>query len=234
MPEIIQVFTSLPLFGLVLTLSAYAVGKRIYSRLPISILHPVLTASIIIIILLFILDVNLQSYQRGGSMISFMLGPATVSLAVPLYRKIEILKSHFFIILTAITVGSLTSILSVVVLSRWLKLPEELTLSLIPKSITTPIAVETAEKIGGLSSITALSVIFTGIIGAVAGPAILKLFRIKSPTAKGLALGTASHAIGASRALEMGQTEGAISSLSIGLAGIITVIAAPLLVRVLF
>ncbi|MBI9109249.1 MAG: LrgB family protein [Spirochaetales bacterium] len=234
MADLIQTFSETPMFGLVLTLTAYAVGQKIYIKLPVSFFHPVLTASALIILFLFFFDISLDDYQNGGRMISFMLGPATVSLALPLYKKIDILKSHFLIILTAITVGTITSIISVTLISKTLNLPSELTLSLIPKSVTTPIAVETAEKIGGLPSITALSVIFTGITGAVTGPALLKLFRIKSPTAKGLALGTASHAIGTSRALELGQTEGAISSLSIGLAGIITAIAAPILVRILF
>ena len=234
MTEIISNFSSTPLFGLALTLAAYAVGRKIYSKLPVSILHPVLTASAIIIAVLFLLNIDPGDYQKGGSMISFLLAPATVALAVPLYRRIDTLKRHIFIILTAITVGAVTSIISVIVISKALNLPEELTLSMIPKSITTPIAVETSAKIGGLPSITALSVIFTGITGAVAGPALLKLFKIYSPTAKGLALGTSSHAIGTSRALEIGETEGAISSLSIGLAGIITVIAAPVFVNFLF
>ncbi len=234
MIEIIRDFSSTPLFGIVLTLAAYAAGRLIFTKLPVSILHPVLTASAIIILVILLLDINLDNYQKGGSMISFMLGPATVALAVPLYRKINLLKSHIFIILAAIAVGSLTSIISVTLISKAIGLPTELTLSLIPKSITTPIAVETAEKIGGLPSITALSVICTGITGAVIGPGLLKLFKINDPAAKGLALGTASHAIGTSRALELGQTEGAMSSLSIGLAGIITVIAAPLLVNLLF
>jgi len=234
MAEIIQNFAGSPLFGLVLTLTAYAIGQKIYTKLSISLLHPVLTASAIIILTLYLLDISLSDYQRGGRMISFMLGTATVSLAVPLYRRIEILRSHFLIIITAITIGTITSIISVSLISKALHLPTELTMSLIPKSITTPIAIETADKIGGLPSITALSVIFTGITGAVCGPAILKLLRIKSPTAKGLALGTAAHAIGTSRALELGETEGAISSLSIGLAGIVTVISAPIIVNFLF
>lgn len=234
MAEIIRIFSANPLFGVMITLAAYAAGRLLYSKLPFSLLHPVLTASAAVILLIVLLDINLEDYQKGGRMISFMLGPATVSLAVPLYRKIEVLKSHIVIILTAIAVGSITSIISVALISRALGLPDELTLSLIPKSITTPIAVETAEKIGGLPSVTALSVIFTGITGAVTGPFILKLLKIENPTAKGLAIGTSSHAIGTSRALELGQTEGAMSSLSIGLAGIVTVIAAPLLINLLF
>ena len=226
----IDSFFSNPLFGIVLTLASYAAGLQIYRRTRASVLHPVITSSIIIIIILQLFNIRLDNYQNGGSIISFLLGPATVSLAVPLFRQIGLLKKHAVVIFIAITAGSISSILSVIFLSGLLGMPDELRISLIPKSITTPIAVELSEKLGGLPSITALAVIFTGITGAVAGPLILKLLKIKHPAAAGLAMGTAAHAIGTSRALEMGEAEGALGSLSISLAGIITVIAAPMFI----
>lgn len=228
-----EAFFNNTLFGIVLTLASYAAGLQIYRRAKISLLHPVLTSSLMIIIILLLFNIKLDYYQNGGSVISFLLGPATVSLAVPLYRQINVLKKHVIVIIVSITIGASVSIISTILLSQLLDLPEELIVSLIPKSITTPIAVEVSDKLGGLPSITALAVIFTGITGAVAGPWILKLLRIKHPAAAGLAMGTSAHAIGTSRALEMGETEGAVSSLSIGLAGIITVLAAPLLVNLL-
>ena len=228
-----ETFCCSPLFGIVLTLGAYAAGVKIYSRFRFAILHPVLTSSAVIIVFILISGINIEEYQKGGSIISFMLGPATVSLAVPLYRRISVLKKHAVIILVSISVGTVVSIVSVILLSKAFGLPEELILSLSPKSITTPIAVEVAGKIGGMPPITALAVITTGIIGAIIGPGLLRLLRITEPAAKGLAMGTAAHAIGTSRALEMGETEGAVSSLSIGLAGIITVITVPFIITLL-
>ncbi len=227
-------FTGTPIFGVVLTLTAFAVGKLLYKKTGLSILHPVITSSIIIMTVLLISGIRIEDYQEGGSMISFMLGPATVALAVPLYRQIEILKTHAVIIITSITVGAVVSVVSVILLARMLDLPEQLTLSLVPKSITTPIAVELSEKIEGLPSITAMAVIFTGIFGAVAGPSLLRFLRVEDPAAKGLAMGTSAHAIGTSRAIEMGEVEGALSSLSIGLAGIITAVSAPFIISLFF
>ena len=234
MADFILYFTELPIFGIVLTLSAFAAGRWIYSKLPLSFLHPVLTASVIIIVFLELCNIDIDAYQNGGRFISFLLGPATVALALPLYQKIDLLKRHFIIILVAIAAGAVSSVISVVLLSRAFGLPQQLALSLVPKSITTPIAVEASAKLGGFPPVTAIAVIITGITGAVAGPLLLKLLRVNSPAAKGLAMGTSSHAIGTSRALEMGQTEGALSSLSIGLAGIITVVSAPFLIGILF
>ena len=234
MTDVLRQFCSTPLFGLVVTLAAYTAGRLLYSRFPVSILHPVLTASALIITLLTLMDIRLEDYQLGGRFISFMLGPATVSLALPLYRKMALLRKHFFIILASISAGAVSSIVSAILLSKLFDLPGELLLALVPKSVTTPIAVEIAEQLGGMTSLTAIAVIMTGIIVAITGPPILKILKIDSPTARGLALGTAGHAIGTSRAIETGQTEGAVASLSIGLAGIITVIAAPLIVNLLF
>ncbi len=220
-------FCSNPAFGLVITLSAYAAGLRLYKKASVSLLHPVLTASVLIIAFLLIFGVDIESYQKGGAVISFMLPPATAALAVPLYRQRKVLKKHAVIIFISISVGAVVSIVSAILFSKVLGLPEELILSMAPKSITTPIAIEASARIGGLPSITALAVIFTGITGAILGPLVLKLLHISDPTAKGLAMGTAAHAIGTSRALEMGETEGALGSLSIGLAGIITVMIIP-------
>ncbi|MDC7227508.1 MAG: LrgB family protein [Spirochaetales bacterium] len=230
----IDSITANPLFGICITLAAYALGVKIYSRIRISILHPVLTSSAIILVIIILTGIPLENYQNGGWIISFMLGPATVALAVPLYRQFQVLKAHVVVIMVSITVGAVVSIISTVAFAKLLGLPADLVLSLSPKSVTTPIAIEVSAKLGGLPSITALSVVFTGIIGAVTGPWLLKILRINHPTAKGLAMGTAAHAIGTSRALEMGENEGAVSSLSIGLAAIITALSAPYILSLLF
>lgn len=228
---IFETLFATPLFGIVITLAAYSIGAAVYQKKKIPLLHPVLTASAIIMIFMMLTGIEVEQYQYGGSIITFMLGPATVALAVPLYRQIQVLKTHAVVIIVSITVGAVVSIISIILIAKAAGLPEDLIISMAPKSITTPIAVEASEKLGGLPSITALSVVFTGITGAVAGPFILRVLRIKTPTAKGLAMGTAAHAIGTARALEMGETEGAVSGLAIGLAAIITVSIAPLLFR---
>ena len=229
----IDEITRNPIFGISLTLAAYAAGLQIYKRFKFSFLHPILTASAIIIALITILDIPLENYQNGGSLISLLLGPATAALAVPLYRQRKEIKTHLIVILASITIGAVVSVISTILLSRLFKLPEDLVYSLIPKSVTTPIAVEVSEKLGGIPTITAIAVILTGITGAVLGPRTLKLLRINRPAAKGLAIGTSAHAIGTSRALEIGEKEGAAAGLAIGIAGIITALAAPLLVSLL-
>ncbi len=228
-----EAFFSSPLFGITITLAAYTLARAIYLKFSISFLHPVITGSAFIIIFLFLTGISLENYQRGGTIISFMLIPATVSLAVPLYRQFHILKRHAVILITGIFAGSVTSIFSVILLSKVFGLPEELMLSLVPKSVTTPIAVEISAGIGGLPSITALSVIITGILGAIIGPGLLGILKIRNATSRGIAMGTAAHAIGTSRALELGETEGAMSSLAIGMAGLVTVLIAPLIISIL-
>lgn len=222
-------FLESSLFGIVLTLTAYALAKLLYDKSKLALANPVISASAIIIAVLLILDIEIEAYQRGGEIISFMLIPATVSLAIPLYRRVELLKKHAAAIIIGVLSGSTVSIVSVLLLSRLFGLPEELTISLIPKSVTTPIALEISTPLGGLPSITAISVILTGIIGAVIGPLLLRITGPHHPVGQGLSMGTAAHAIGTSRALEMGETEGAMSSLAIGLAGVVTVILAPII-----
>lgn len=225
----VEPLLSNPLFGTGLTLAAYAVGVLLYRKTGVSVLHPVIIASVLIMLILEVFGIPVEAYQQGGRMISFLLGPATVVLAVPLYRQMRILKTHALIIIVSIAVGAVTSMVSVILLSRAFGLPEQLILSLVPKSVTTPIAVDISASLGGSSSITVIAVVITGIFGAVIGPFLLKVLHISDPSARGLALGTASHAIGTSRALELGELDGAISSLSIGLAGIITVFTAPVI-----
>lgn len=181
-----------------------------------------------IIFILLRFHIPLASYHQGGKIISFFLGPATVILAIPMYKQLPTLKNHMKAILIGITTGVITSITVVHLLAKFAGLDTKLILSLLPKSITTPIGIAVSESVGGMISITVMAIIVTGIFGAMIAPSVCKLFRIHHPVAKGIAIGTASHAVGTSKALEMGETEGAMSSLSIALAGVITVLLVPL------
>ena len=220
-----------PLFGIFLTLSAFEVGVAISKKFKNSLLNPLLIALILIVGFLTITGIGYDSYKIGGDYISVLLGPATVVLAVPLYRQLSNLKKHWFPILTGIAVGSLTSIVCVVFFSKLAGLSKSLLLSLVPKSITIPMGSVVSEQIGGIPSITIISIVITGITGAVTASVICKFFHIKNKVAQGIAIGTASHALGTNRAMEIGETQGAMSSLAIGVAGIFTAVVAPLLLQ---
>ena len=223
-----------PLFGVCLTIIAYVIGMEIYKKFKLPILNPILIALIIIIPVLLYFKIPLETYKKGGDLISFFLAPATVVLAVPLYKKIDLLKQHFIPILGGVIVGVLASILSCTLIGKVLGLNLSLIKSSLSKSLTTPIAIELSKQVGGVVPITIVMVMITGITGAVMAPFICKVFKIKNEIARGIAIGTASHAVGTSRAIEMGETEGAMSGLAIGVAGVLTVFILPLLYIVLF
>lgn len=224
-------FVNNPMFGILITIIAFEISVLINKKTKLSILNPVFISMIIIIAFLLILDIDFSSYNKGGNFITFFLTPATVILAVPLYKQFDLLKKNLFPILIGVFVGCLTSISSIIFLSRYLNVNTKIGLSLIPKSITTPIGIEISNQIGGIPSITIVCIIITGVIGAVFGPSVCKLFKIKDKVAIGVSIGTSSHALGTTKAMELGETEGAMSSLSIGIAGIITVILAPILIK---
>ena len=222
-----------PLFGILLSLVAFEIGVAIHKKWKYSLLNPLLIANVLIIGFLCATGISLETYNLGGDYISFFLGPVTVVLAVPLYRQLENLKKFWFTILAGITVGSLTSVLCVILCGKLLGLGKVLTLSLLPKSITIPMGSVVSEQIGGIPSVTIIAITITGITGAVTAPMVCKFFRIKNPVAQGVATGTASHALGTSKALEMGEVQGAMSSLSIGIAGVFTAVVAPVLLTAL-
>ncbi|WP_269851100.1 LrgB family protein [Methanosarcina horonobensis] len=157
--------------------------------------------------------IDFETYNLGGDYISFFLGPSTVVLAVPLYKKIQLLKSDVLPIIAGISAGYIAGISSILILSNFFGLDKIITSSLVPKSVTTPIGIEISKQIGGLPAITVAAIVATGIIGAVLGPFICRSFRIKDSVAVGIAIGTASHALGTTRAIELGETEGAMSGL---------------------
>ena len=226
MPKIIL---SDPLFGIVVTVLAYLIAKWISDRVKTPLLNTAIGSLLLVMAFLLVFKVDTADYLKGGDMVLMLLGPATVALAFPIYDKRAILKKHLAAILTGVFAGAVTSILSAVLLCKAFGITGELLLSLIPKCVTTPIGIELSSMLGGLAPITVTAIMITGVFGNMLGPYILKLFRIKTPVAKGVALGTTSHAVGTSRAFEIGETEGAMSGLSIGIAGVITVIIAPII-----
>ena len=223
-----DIFTNNMCFGIFISLIAFEIGLFIYKKTKFPLFNPLLIAAILVIGFLAIFDIDFDTYNKGGQFINIFLGPATIVLAVPLYKNLPLLKKNFLPIFTGILVGSLVSILSVVSIAVFMGLDKTITVSLMAKSVTTPIGIEITNSLGGVSSITVLAIVLSGIIGAVVGPTIFKVLKINNPIAKGVSLGTASHAVGTSKALEIGETEGAMSSLSIGVAGIITVFLAPI------
>ena len=228
-----DVFTNNMFFGIFISLVAFEIGLFIYKKTKLPLFNPLLIASIIIIAFLKIFNIDFDTYNKGAQFINVFLGPATIVLAVPLYKNLHLLKKHFIPIFTGIFIGSLVSVLSVISISIFLNLDNSLTISLLSKSVTTPIGIEITNSLGGVSSRTVLAIVLSGISGAVVGPTVFKILRINHPIAKGVSLGTASHAVGTSKALEIGETEGAMSSLSIGVAGIITVFLAPICYSIL-
>ncbi|NBG87747.1 LrgB family protein [Isachenkonia alkalipeptolytica] len=220
--------TSTPLFGILISLMAYQIGLVIFKRTKIQVLNPILTSALIIIGVLVMFDIPLENYEAGGDYILFLLGPATVVLAVPLYRQRELLVKYLFPILMGITVGAATSIVSVWFLSHALNIDQLAIISLLPKSVTTPIGFEIARQTGGNPALAVPAIVITGVTGAVVGPTVLRWFRIKEEVAQGVSMGTSAHGLGTAKAIEMGETQGAMSGLSIGVSGIITVVLVPL------
>ena len=220
-------------FGIILSLAAFEIGILINRKTRSALLNPLLLAIIFVIGILLTFHIPIESYNKGGSFILFFLGPATVVLAVPLFKQIELLKKNIIPILGGITVGSIASISSVVLLSRLFHVDLSVAVSMLPKSVTTAIGMEISKQIGGITSLSVAVIVLTGISGAVIGPAVCRLLRIKDEVAVGVSIGTASHAVGTSKAMELGETQGAMSGLSIGIAGLITVILVPLFVRFL-
>ena len=215
-----------PFVWIALSILTYEIGILIQKRVKNPIANPLLIAMLLMIGILVATGTPVETYNTGGSFISMCLSPATVVLAVPIFRQMEVLKRNLLPILAGALVGSLVSMGSVFALCRLFGLEAKLTASLLPKSITTAIAQDVSSVLGGIPSVTVICVCLTGILGAIALPSFLKLVRISDPVATGIAIGTASHAVGTSRAIQLGETEGAMSGLAIAIAGIITAVLA--------
>lgn len=213
-------------FGIALTVFAYWTGSRVQKKTGLVICNNMLITVAIIIAVLKIFNISYESYYVGGSVINMFLGPATTCMAVSIYAKKDLLKKYWLPVIAGCLAGAVTSIVCVFVMCRLFALDSAMLMSLLPKSVTTPIASAISESHGGIVSITVAAVIVTGILGNLAAPMLIKLFRIKDPMAAGLGIGAASHAMGTAKAVEIGDTEGAMSGLAIGVCGIITAILA--------
>lgn len=214
--------TSQPVFGVAITLVFYSLTHLATRRSRWALANPLLLGSLGIILLLVLLRIDYQEYNRGGSLVSFWLGPATVALAVPLYKQLESVKRNALPILAGIAVGSLVGMISAAGIAALFGAEDAVVRSLLPKSVTTPIAIELARVLGGIPSLTSVLVVTTGLIGNTLGPFVLRLARVRRPEAVGLALGTAAHGIGTARALQISEESGAMSGLAMGLAGVLT------------
>lgn len=218
-----EIFSS-PYFGVALSVAAFGIGVKLQQKLKTPVCNPLIIAIVLTAGVLLIFKIPYEAYDVGGEIINMFLAPATACLAVAIYTKIKILKQYWLPILAGCTAGSAASMLSVYGLCRLFGLDESLTISLIPKSVTTPIAVSIAEPAGGVVPITVVAVIGTGILGSIIAPLLIRIFRVTDPMAAGLAIGASSHAVGTSKAIELGEVEGAMSGLAIGVCGIITVL----------
>lgn len=214
----------LPLFGLGVTLIVALLSIYLRKKINSYLFNPMLFSTLLIMAVLLMFNVPYEDYAVGGDYILKLLGPITVVLAVPLYEHRNILKKQFLTIVVSIVFGSLTAIVSVYIFSFLSGLDMSLIKSLLPHSITTPLGIEASKMINGLTGLTILSIVITGISGAMMSDFVFKYFKIKDPIAKGISLGTAAHAIGTGRALEYGRLEGAISGLSISISGISTIL----------
>lgn len=213
-------------FGIVISVVAFQGAVWLNRKIRTPLLNPLLVAVAFIIIVLSVFHIPLQDYQTGARVISYFLGPATAVLAYSIYRQLAVLKKHFVPILAGCLAGSVTSMVSAYLLCRAFGLDKSMAMSMLPKSVTTPIAMSVSEELGGITSVTVAVVIATGIMGSILAPTLIKLFRVKSPIAAGVAIGTCSHAVGTSKAMEIGELEGAMSGIAIGVSGLLTMIIA--------
>lgn len=218
-------------FGIVLSFAAYEIGKWINQKLKTPIANPLLIAILLIIGFLSITGIDYEYYKKGGDFIAFFIGPATVAMVLDLYANLDILKKNILPILVGVGFGTIFSFILAIFLSKIFQIDKNLVASLIPQSITTAIAISLSGEYQGIIGLTAIVVVIRGVSGAVFAPIVMKIFRIKDPVAQGVAIGTSSHAVGTSQARLMGEIQGAMSGLSIAIAGITAVIIMPLAMK---
>ena len=223
-----DILSASAVWGTALTIAAFGLGTLINRRTGKAWCNPLLLGSLFVILLLSILKIPYPDYKASASPVSFLLFPATVSLAVPLYEKWELLKRNAAAIIAGVCAGVVTSLGSITAMAWLLRLNMAQTVTLLPKSVTTAIGIDVAETLGGMAPLAGAVIILTGITGNLTAQWLCRVCRITDPLARGIGIGTASHAVGTAKALEMGEIEGAMSSLAVALAGILTAIAAPL------
>lgn len=210
-------------FSVAVSIIAYEAGSQLKKKFKTAIFNPLLIAVAATIVLLILCGIDYDSYYEGAKYLSYLLTPATVCLAIPMYEQMELLKKNWKAVMAGILSGVLTSLICILAMAAVFSLSHETYVTLLPKSITVAIGMGVSEELGGYVTITVAVILITGILGNMIGEGVCRLFRIKEPIARGVAIGTASHAIGTARAMEMGEVEGAMSSLSIAVAGLLTV-----------
>lgn len=217
-------FESSAFLGVAVSLLSYALGSFLKKKFKTGIFNPLLISIVITIVFLLTCNIDYETYNDGAKYLSWLLTPATVCLAIPLYQQIELLKKNHKAVLVGILSGVLTSLTTIMILAFIFKLSHKEYVTMLPKSITTAIGIGVSEELGGYVTITVAVIILTGVLGNILAEGICKLFKINHPIAKGIAIGTASHAIGTAKAMELGEIEGAMSNLSIAVSGILTVV----------
>ena len=228
MKTVAEFLCNISLFPLVLTLGAYQIGLWLRKKWNHPLCNPLLIAILLVVGVLLLTDFPMETYQAGTAGIQWLLTPATVCLALPLYEHLKTLRKSLPAILCGVAAGTVTSLLFIVLLCRLFALDLQVSVSVLPKSITTAMGIVLSGQNGGIPSLTTAAIIVTGIFGSLTGPAFCKLLRLKDPIAQGVAIGTASHAIGTAKATELGALQGAVSSLSMTVAGILTAVLFPL------
>lgn len=219
--------------GVFISLAAYGIGTLVKRKWKSALANPLLIAIILVILFLKLSGVEYETYNASAKYLTYLLAPATVSLAIPMYERMQLLKENYAAILTGILSGVLASLVCVLAMALVFHLSQAEYVTLLPKSVTTAIGMDIAKELGGHSEIAAAVIIITGVLGNMAAEPICRIFAIRHPVAKGIALGTSAHAIGTAKAMEMGETEGAMSSLAIVVAGVCTVVGATVFVGLL-
>ena len=228
-----ELLTASAFFGVLISLLAYYLGDRLRRKFKLAILNPLLISIVLTILALCLLGVDYGTYAAGAKYLSWLLTPATVCLAIPLYEKLSLLKSNWRAIFAGILSGMLAGMCSILLMALLFGLNHAEYVTLLPKSVTTAIGMGLVEEMGGNTSIAAAAIIITGVLGNICAEGFLKLVHVEERVAKGVAIGSASHAVGTTRAMEMGETEGAMSSLSIAVSGLITVVAVQIFAQLL-
>ena len=213
-------------FGVAVSLVGYVIGVQLKKKFKLAVLNPLMISIIFVVGVVLLFKLDYPSYKKQAEILNYLLTPATIALAIPLYQQLSLLRKNLLAVICGIISGVFASMSSVLAMSVLFSLSHEDFVTLLPKSITTAIGMGVSEELGGIQTITVAVIIVTGVLGNVIGEGVCKLFRITEPISRGLALGTAAHAIGTAKALDMGEIEGAMSSLSIAVSGLLTVVFA--------
>lgn len=221
-----EIFANFTFFGVVISLAGYELGILLKKKFKFPLLNPLLVSIVFVIGFLVLFRIDYDTYNNGAKYLSYLLTPATVCLAIPLYQQMELLKKNMLAVILGILSGVLASLCSTLIFAFLFEMTHKEYVTMLPKSITTAIGMAVSEELGGIVTITIATIILTGIIGNIIAETVCRIFKIEEPIAKGVAIGSASHAIGTVKAMEMGEIEGAMSSLAIAVAGLITVVGA--------